>query len=63
MVRAWSELGKMLGFYAPEVKKVIHGLSEESRDAIRRLDDAELHKLAKGRIIDSTAVRIEAPDE
>jgi D-alanyl-D-alanine dipeptidase len=55
MVRAWSEIGKMLGHYAPEVKKVVHGLDQESRDAIRRLDDSELHKLAKGRVIDSTA--------
>lgn len=58
MVRAWSELGKLLGHYAPEIKKVVHGLDAESRDAIRRLDDTELHKLAKGRIIDSTATEV-----
>lgn len=55
MVRAWSEIGKMLGHYAPEVKKVVHGLDQESRDAIRRMDDSELFKLAKGRVVDSTA--------
>lgn len=53
MVRAWSEIGKLLGFYAPEVKKHLHGLDSESRDAIRKLDDAQLHKLAKGRVIDN----------
>ena len=52
MVRAWSEIGKMLGYYAPEVKKVLHGLDAESRAAIKALPDEELHKLARGRLIE-----------
>lgn len=53
MVRAWAEIGKLLGFYAPEVKKHLHGLDPASRDAIKRLNDAELLQLAKGRVIDN----------
>lgn len=52
MVRAWSELGKLLGHYAPEVKKHVHGLDEESRRALKGLPDDELHKLAKGKVIE-----------
>lgn len=54
MVRAWSEIGKLLGFYAPEVKKHVHGLDAASRDALKQLTDADLHKIAKGRVIDVT---------
>jgi hypothetical protein len=58
MVRAWSELGKLLGHYAPEVKKHLHGIDKETRDAIQKLSDAELLRLANGRVIDSTAVEV-----
>jgi len=52
MVRAWSEIGKMMGHYAPEVKKHLHGLDKESRDALKALPDDQLHRLAKGTIIE-----------
>jgi hypothetical protein len=63
MVRAAAELGKMLGHYAPEVKKVVHGLDAASLALIKAMPDHELHKLAKGRIVDgeSKVVKIE-PD-
>jgi len=58
MVRAWAELGKLLGFYAPEVKKVLHGLDEESRKAIESMPDSELFKLAGGRVIEGESKRV-----
>ena len=64
MVRAWSELGKLLGFYAPEVKKVLHGLdTEQMREALRALPDHELQKLAHGRIIEGESKRVEPPED
>lgn len=53
MVAAWRELGKMLGFYAPEVKKVEKGISK--RDIMTALDsmtDEELLKLRGGKVIE-----------
>lgn len=52
MVRAWSEIGKMLGFYAPEVKKVEHNFGKETREVLRNMNDQELLQLAKGRVIE-----------
>lgn len=60
MVRAYSELGKFLGLYAPEVKKVDHNhmIDKTSAEAIKALSDAELMRLAHGRVIDSTATEV-----
>lgn len=52
MVRAWSEMGKMLGYYAEEKKKVTHELGSQTIEALRGLPDSELLKLAKGRVIE-----------
>lgn len=63
MVAAWRELGKMLGFYAPEVKKVEKNISK--RDLLRAIDqlsDEELFRLRGGRVIDGEATRIDAPE-
>jgi D-alanyl-D-alanine dipeptidase len=54
MVRAWAELGKLLGYYAPDKKVHELTLNKSSIEAIRRLSDTELHRLAKGRLIDGT---------
>ena len=55
MVRAMAELGKMMGHYAPEIKKHLHGMDPADREAIQKLTDNELHRLAKGRVIDVEA--------
>ncbi len=61
MVRGASELAKLLGHNAPEVKKHVHDLSPESKEALahlRQLPDADLQRLAKGRVIEGTAVEV-----
>lgn len=59
MVAAARELGKMLGFYAPEVKKVTHGLDKGSlRQVMEELSDEDLQRLANSRAITSTATRV-----
>jgi hypothetical protein len=53
MVGAWRELGKLLGFYAPEVKRVEQGISR--RDLLTAMDtlsDEDLQRLARGRVLD-----------
>jgi hypothetical protein len=60
MVRAWSELGKMLGYYAPEVKKHLHGVDPASIEALKALPDAELYKIARGRVIDGESKVLES---
>lgn len=59
MVRAYSELGKMLGMYAEEKKKVTHEIGEKTLDALKGLPDHELAKLAKGRVIEGESSRVE----
>lgn len=53
LVAAARELGKMLGFYAPEVKKVMHGMDKAAiRQAIENMSDDELYKLAHARTLE-----------
>lgn len=59
MVRAYSELGKFLGLQAPEVKKVEHNMDKNTADAVKAMTDAQLMKLAAGRIIDVTPEVVE----
>lgn len=65
MVRAWSEIGKMLGFYEPEKKKVTHELGKATLEALKTLPDSELLKLAKGRVIEGEFKEVpdDGPDE
>lgn len=66
MVAAARELGKMLGFYAPEVKKVTHGLDANSlRAMMDSLDDADLQRIANAQAIEGVATRIaiDAPNK
>lgn len=63
MTRAYSELGKMLGFYEPEKKKVTHELGTKTIEALKGLPDHELAKLAKGRVIEGEVMsKKEEPD-
>lgn len=64
MVAAARELGKMLGFYAPEVKKVTHGLDKNSlRAVLDEMTDDDLIRLANAKAIEgeSKVVAIEGP--
>lgn len=65
LVAAARELGKMLGFYAPEVKKVTHGLDKGSLRALMdEMSDEDLIRLANARAIEGTATRvIEGPKD
>jgi len=59
MIMGARELSKMLGYNAPEVKKVTHDLGAETLKALENLSDAELLKISKGRVIDAEVVKIE----
>ena len=60
LVAAARELGKMLGFYAPEVKKVTHGLDKGSlRQVLEEMTDDDLQRLANAKALPGEAVRIE----
>lgn len=59
LVAAARELGKMLGFYAPEVKKVTHGLDKNSlRAVLDEMTDEDLSRLANARAIDGEVKRL-----
>jgi hypothetical protein len=53
LVGAARELGKMLGFYAPEVKKTLHGVDKDSlRKALNEMGDEELMRLANATTVE-----------
>lgn len=59
LVAAARELGKMLGFYAPEVKKVTHGLDKNSlRAVLDEMTDEDLIRLANAKAIEGEAQRV-----
>lgn len=59
LIAAARELGKMLGHYAPEVKKTLHGIDEAGlKKALKELNDDELYKLVHARTIDGESVRL-----
>jgi hypothetical protein len=59
LVAAARELGKMLGFYAPEVKKTLVGVDKaEVKKIIEQMGDEELLKLAHARPIDGSFTRV-----
>ena len=58
LIAAARELGKMLGHYAPEVKKTLHGVDAATlRKALKDMNDDELYKLAHARTIEGEVVR------
>ena len=59
MIAAYRELGKLCGFYAPEIKKVEHELGKETLHALENLSDAELIRMSRGRVIDVTPTDVE----
>jgi hypothetical protein len=59
MVAAWREMGKLLGFYAPEVKKIEKGINKgDLMKAMDALSDEELLRLSRGRVIDGESSRV-----
>lgn len=59
MVAAWRELGKLLGFYAPEVKKIQKGINKgDLMKVLNDLDDEDLLKLSRGRVIDGESTHV-----
>lgn len=61
LVGAARELGKMLGFYAPEVKKVTHGLDKNSlKQVLSEMTDEELQRIANARAIEGVAEEVKA---
>lgn len=63
MVRAMSEVGKMLGYYAAEKKQVEHNLGKATLDQMKALSDADLMKIAKGRVIEGEAKQVKEDDD
>lgn len=62
LVAAARELGKMLGFYAPETKRVLRGIDQNDlKKLLQSMPEDELLKLANATVIDGTATRV--PDE
>lgn len=62
LVAAAREMGKILGLYAPEVKKITHDMDANSvRKALRDMTEDELHRLAHGRTIVDAEVISERP--
>lgn len=58
LIAAGRELGKMLGHYAPEVKKTLHGIDKnELRKALKDMNDDELYKIAHSQVIDGEYTR------
>jgi len=59
LVAAARELGKMLGFYAPEVKKIMHGMDKEQiKQALQDMSDDELYKIAHARTIEGEFAKL-----
>lgn len=59
MIAAARELGKMLGFYAPEVKKIEKGINaQDLRKALKDMNDEDLYKLANAKVIDGEFTRV-----
>jgi phage terminase small subunit len=64
MIAAWRELGRLLGHYAPEVKKVEKGLSKgDLLKAMDELTDEELQRIAQGRVIEGEFKRLPEPTD
>lgn len=64
MVAAWRELGKLLGYYAPEVRKIEKQINKKDlKAALEDLSDEELRQLSQGRVIDGQFKRIDEQRE
>lgn len=60
MIRGWAEIAKMLGFYAPETKKIeITNATGNMIKKYEQLSDEELYQLAHGNTIEGEFKRTE----
>ena len=51
MIKGWSEVGKILGHYAPEVKKVELSVGQQRlQSKYEAMTDEELLEIAEGRV-------------
>ena len=61
MIKGWTEVGKMLGYYAPEVKKLeITGNQKRLQSKFEAMSDEDLLKVIEGEVIE---VLEDAPNE
>lgn len=59
MIRGYAEIAKMLGLYAPEVKKVEISMTQRAiANKYEAMSDEDLLKIAEGRVIDGECVSI-----
>lgn len=60
VIKGWSEVAKILGYYAPEVKQINLNISQQAiRSKFESMSDEELLKLSQGATIDGEAQRIQ----
>ncbi len=60
MVRAYTEVAKMLGLYAPEVKQINITTGQQAMiSKYEQMSDAELLQIAEGTVIDGESTRIQ----
>jgi phage terminase small subunit len=59
MIKGWTEIAKILGHYAPEVKKIELTLSQgRMRTKFEALSDEDLLAIAEGRVIDGESTSV-----
>ena len=60
VIKGWSEVAKILGYYAPEVKQINLNISQQAmRSKFESMSDEELLRLSQGATIDGEAQRIQ----
>ena len=60
VIKGWIEVGKILGHYAPEVKKIELSLGQSQlRAKFEALSDADLLAIAEGRVINGECTQAE----
>lgn len=60
VIKGWTEVGKILGHYAPEVKKIELTMNQgRLKSKFEALSDEELLAIAEGSVIDGEATHVE----
>ena len=60
VIKGWTEVGKILGHYAPEVRKIELSLGQSQlRAKFEALSDADLLAIAEGRVINGECTQAE----
>lgn len=59
MIKGWTEIAKILGHYAPEVKRVELSMSQgRLRSKFEALSDEDLLLIAEGKVIDGESTHV-----